>query len=1481
MKRFFVPMGPAAALCAIACAAGAAEYDFYSRTRYPEGGRLLPGVDLHKPAQTGTGAAKAYERRTVKWWPRKGVDVIEVAVGMPLREWTWREQQPGRPAKFKAHLIAFRGIGNTMSSKFRGDGGPIEPAVVLRLSDGRKRCFLRGSFCEADKKFIMGLYVKAMDRIKAGLDRTPLAKRPDADVKFPNNAKPGEPGTMQVESERFIWLSGSQAGSDDDPWVNAIAPDKAAWFRKGSIECAESWWALNEYAGHLMPYWDRRRQLKYEITVPGTKRDGHQVIPGFAGGGYGGCGIKGAGGGPWAGALFHEWGHGARSNGWKVGGGEAQADAHQTLATPVLKGNHHVTTPWRNIFNGGMGYGYTVFYNIIADDPNWGYAWYVCLPSGAGEQSIMQIAARVGEQRGLFKEGIRGFGDMVGEYGARLATFDCELEDMYRKAYLAPARSWLEPVDRSRGEYRIPMEEAPEPYGVNIVRLVADEYAAEIVVDFAGHHDPDLYGDWRACIVAVGADGRSRYSPLWSKGEMSLECRAGDVSYWLTVAATPTAIYGDSTAGRSQVQAIYSGRYAYRYPWSVRLRGARPGTPRECRADFGDVKLQYKMNDPVPAPGDTPAGRAFLARLETFTGQLSAGEKAEALRSRARDEMVSMNKGRRHPNGGGWVAETATVAPTAYVGADAMVLGEAKVLDQAIVEDYAIVTGKAVVSGRARIGGQAVVKDAARAGGYSRVWHMLTKEASVVPKRLGADGPDKNGLWANYAMDRDEKTVLTDWYRFAHGTDKRYGRRLGVDLSGYLVGRPTFVVDGDRRGFRFDGKKQHAELCPRVADLGEMTVDISLKWEGQGSQTIFDFGSSTDDRLVLRTSRRGRPEVVATVAGRTVVRASARKALPSGTWARLRVETGGEALSLWVDGEKVASEETSFRPCDVFPAGQVKRNVVAAARDGSNGFKGVVDHVVVYHTVHEDFSKAPAPILDSPLRPTTAFIEVQAKVFGNITALNVKVKALSQKMLAPYYEFEKHCKARQKELLERDEGYLRAVADLAAAKQAVERLKRGLSEAFARLPENAGKQAEVDAARRKNDDLRRKVQDLERERFEADDELKSLQARRNAAEDKRRSVERELRKTFDKRADVVEEHAAISELRKQIDQLRREVHRIEQETRGRDERLTALYARRKEIEGKRREVEKALDAEFRTLAKTVEIDGRIADAHARRNNRELGQKERDAAAREENDLRHGRSRMWERLRNASPEYRRHSDAMNPVNREVGERERAARAEARKTSAAAREYDGLEAKKRARERALHDRFWKICNADVAYAEAGEVRGEVDRSIRNRQEALRKELRASEPVAREQTRAEQEFQALERALRSERDVYAAKGAVDAGRQVAEAEKALKEATAEAWLAYEPERSWLASYARQSYRGYYNTAYTHYIPSRAKAIVGGGEMREDLNVLKALEKAVSEDEYWHTSVDWEWRMSEEVDGRIKDLPLMRKWLERVRGR
>ena len=46
----------------------------------------------------------------------------------------------------------------------------------------------------------------------------------------------------------------------------------------------------------------------------------------------------------------------------------------------------------------------------------------------------------------------------------------------------------------------------------------------------------------------------------------------------------------------------------------------------------------------------------------------------------------------RHPNGGGWVADTASVADTAFVGPDARVSGSAHVSGDAMVSGDTVVT---------------------------------------------------------------------------------------------------------------------------------------------------------------------------------------------------------------------------------------------------------------------------------------------------------------------------------------------------------------------------------------------------------------------------------------------------------------------------------------------------------------------------------------------------------------------------------------------------------------------------------------------------------------------------------------------------------------------------------------------------------------------------------------------------------------------
>ena len=132
-------------------------------------GRVLDEVSRDVIKQT---PGDGYQLRVVEWWPKKGVDLVEEPKGEP-RTWTIREGKSGkrdemvasRPAREEAIQSASVGVpGYWSGSKSMGDDvtKPITPAVVLRLPDGRKRCFVRGSFSDEDEKYIVDLYEKQM-----------------------------------------------------------------------------------------------------------------------------------------------------------------------------------------------------------------------------------------------------------------------------------------------------------------------------------------------------------------------------------------------------------------------------------------------------------------------------------------------------------------------------------------------------------------------------------------------------------------------------------------------------------------------------------------------------------------------------------------------------------------------------------------------------------------------------------------------------------------------------------------------------------------------------------------------------------------------------------------------------------------------------------------------------------------------------------------------------------------------------------------------------------------------------------------------------------------------------------------------------------------------------------------------------------------------------------------------------------------------
>jgi hypothetical protein len=134
---------------------------------------------------------------------------------------------------------------------------------------------------------------------------------------------------------------------------------------------------------------------------------------------------------------------------------------------------------------------------------------------------------------------------------------------------------------------------------------------------------------------------------------------------------------------------------------------------------------------------------------------------------------------------------------------------------------------------------------------------------------------------------------------------------------------------------------------------------------------------------------------------------------------------------------------------------------------------------------------------------------------------------------------------------------------------------------------------------------------------------------------------------------------------------------------------------------------------------------------------------------------------------------------------------------------------------------------------------------------------------------------------RSLRLDSRDYLAKHTVELAKQVAQAKMEVGEAQKKNYARFGPEYNWLRSMYWQADRRFYNKPYLAYHQELARKAVGRDdqECHENFGSLESIYHLQTEAQ-WHTRCDWEWRLRQEVDGSIKELPLLREWLEKVRG-
>lgn len=88
----------------------------------------------------------------------------------------------------------------------------------------------------------------------------------------------------------------------------------------------------------------------------------------------------------------------------------------------------------------------------------------------------------------------------------------------------------------------------------------------------------------------------------------------------------------------------------------------------------------------------------------------------------------------RHKNGGGWVANTASVDDSVYVGPQALVYGHAEVTGRVRILDFAQVSGHAKLSGDCVVSANAWVdKGSFKTGHFRRNERIVTKAERLRP----------------------------------------------------------------------------------------------------------------------------------------------------------------------------------------------------------------------------------------------------------------------------------------------------------------------------------------------------------------------------------------------------------------------------------------------------------------------------------------------------------------------------------------------------------------------------------------------------------------------------------------------------------------------------------------------------------------------------------------------------------------------------
>lgn len=879
----------------------------------------------------------------------------QLAKGQEMRTWhfgEFKEPMQDWPREVKGAFLELR----CEDQKFS------EAALVLVRDDFRVRSYPAKLLSAEDRALA--------EKLEAA--RVARRPKPPASAAYKADYKTYDPvrdkdSVNFAETDHFVFYWGNDRTgigktlSDEPGFIDR----NKAWFEKV--------WSFYETIGVPMPYADQAEKKKINVYISGTGLAKHKE--GFA---FGSAEVlmSPAALGAGSSVVCHEFTHsiqfysgGFRDNSlvgyfWEC---HANWSSHQFMPMYAPTLAHYAGRAHYELNSSRHNYGSWPFLQTLAEDPRFGYSFPYVLwkqvkrdAAGKATEDPFQAIQRLGAEKGVWKNGLTGFGDTIGELAARMVQWDfqnqyaglMDLRNALRHGGRAAlTRTVLEPVADRPGWYRPIHSHAPRQFGVNLIELVPDPAAKTVEVDFAGIVDETEGSDWRVTLVAGGPQGAARYSPTLSgKGKVSMSVRPGE-TLTLAIAATPT-VYKPLEFRMGYARKV-------RYPYELTMTGAKPASA-----------------PPISPFREVPGGP--------------------------------------HPNGGGFVAKSAKVAPTAYVGPNARVLDVAEVSDNARIEDFAEVrnqtkvSGNAIIGGWARIDNRARVTENARVRGYAMISNQATiagnarvidyakvegrgtVNGDVLVKGFGeielqpateltggticgedleihmldVDQPKVSGGLIYGFMNKDQfrRPLPDNKYLYAHWTFNAPRQQVlkdaHTDCDGVLRGGPQFSTVDGRGVLSLDGK-QYALVEGHVVDSRDITFDLQVNWAGGApGQRLFEFGDA-ENSVLLALTQGGKPAFVIHKGKTNIATLQGTAAVPTGKWSRITVTVKDDVARLYIDGQ-LAGENKQFalNPEDVGArAGYLGRGVAPGF-----GFVGKLDDFAVYRTGFENFSDIPASV---------------------------------------------------------------------------------------------------------------------------------------------------------------------------------------------------------------------------------------------------------------------------------------------------------------------------------------------------------------------------------------------------------------------------------------------------------------------------------------------------------------------------------------